>query len=160
MIDYNKIISLAMEDGASIEDIAKGLSDALNEAQKPKKSPREVYLEKLNDTITVALESESFDVESALALLVTCVVEKHPEWSVDAIEALHKALIHSVETNEKLVDCVDKGGDFLDTILTCLEEAVSEKSENKSKSKKDCNCGRAHRSDDETLAHFLRGLGL
>ena len=161
MTDFNKIIEAALAEGRSIEDIAKEMSDALNEASKPKLDPREVYLDELQMLVDDAIDDEEFDLEDSIAVLVLNVVENHPDWSLDAIKAFESSLENHIETTEKMVDCVENDGNIFEMFGNMLTEALEGALGNKSKDEKDCKRGgQCHRSDDETLKHFLRGLGI
>ena len=143
MINYNELITLARNEGKSLEDIAKEFSNALNEASKS--SPREDYMAELEDTFVSAVMNEHIYLEAAIAGVVLCVAEEHPNWDVDIIKSFEASLTDSVETNTRLTDCYVNDGNLGETMLDLIKEALGKKRD---------------KSDDEKLSEFFKGLGL
>lgn len=143
MINYNELITLARNEGKSLEDIAKEFSNALNEASKS--SPREDYMTKLEDTFVSAVMNEHIHLEAAIAGVVLCVAEEHPNWDVDIIKSFEANLTDSIETNTRLTDCYVNNGNLGETMLDLIKEALGKKRD---------------KSDDEKLSEFFKGLGL
>ena len=148
MSDFNKIIEAALKEGRSIEDIAKEMSEALNEAQKPKVTPLEEYLDSLQAQIDDAMANEQFELDDAIALVTVCVVENHPDWSLEAVQTFEEGIRTSIESAEMLTDSLGKGSDFFETVGSILDNMFN-------KSKKS-----GHRSDDEVIRKFLGDLGM
>lgn len=155
MIDFDKIIRAAMDEGASVDDLAKQFSDALNEANKP--SPRDEFIETIEKRFNEAIKKQHMSVSDMVDGLTLCIAQEYPKWDVEAIEAFYDATSRSVKDNAKLVDCVATGGSILDTIGSLIGEMVEESAEAKASKKAG---SQPHRSDEEKLAMFLRGLGI
>lgn len=162
MVNFDEIIALAMKEGKSIEEIAKEMSTALNEASKPKITPRDAFIAQLEDLVEDAIADEEFDMEDSIAVLTLNVVENHPDWSLEGIQMFIKSVTDQVAMTEKSVDCVEHDGNLLDVLMETLTEALGSKSKSKeTEEKKSCDCGsQCHRSDDEKLNAFLKNLGI
>ena len=160
MVNFDEIIALAMKEGKSIEEIAKEMTDALNEASKPKITPRDAYLNELQDQVEDAIDDEEFDLSDAIAVLTLCVVENHDDWSLEGIKGFVDSINEQIAVTAKTIDCVEHGGNIVEVLMGSLADAL--KNESKSKGdKSDCTCGsQCHRSDDEKLNMFLKNLGI
>lgn len=160
MVNFDEIIALAMKEGKSIEEIAKEMSTALNEASKPKITPRDAYLNELQDQVEDAIDDEEFDLSDSIAVLTLCVVENHDDWSLEGIKAFVDAMTEQVTMTEQTIDCVEHGGDIVKVLMDSLTDALKNKSKSKDTGS-DCTCGsQCHRSDDEKLNMFLKNLGI
>lgn len=143
MINYEELINLARNEGKSLEDIAKEFSNALNEASKS--NPREDYLYELEETFVSAVHNEHINLDAAIAGVVLCVAEKHPNWDVDVIKSFETSVADSIETNIRLTDCYVNDGNLGETMLDLIKDALGKKRD---------------KSDDEKLSEFFKGLGL
>lgn len=160
MVNFDEIIALAMKEGKSIEEIAKEMSSALNEASKPKITPRDAYLNELQDQVEDAIDDEEFDLSDSIAVLTLCVVENHDDWSLEGIKAFVDGITEQVAMTEKTIDCVEHGGNIVEVLMGSLADALKNKSKS-NEDKSDCTCGsQCHRSDDEKLNMFLKNLGI
>lgn len=160
MVNFDEIIALAMKEGKSIEEIAREMSSALNEASKPKITPRDAYIAELQDQVEDAIEDEEFDLSDCIAVLTLCVVENHDDWSLEGIKTFVDGITEQVAMTEKTIDCVEHGGDVLKVLMDSLTDALKSKSKNK-EHENSCTCGsQCHRSDDEKLSAFLKNLGI
>ena len=157
MVNFDEIIALAMKDGKSIEEIAKEMTAALNEASKPKITPRDAYLNELQDQVDDAIEGEEFDLSDSIAVLTLCVVENHDDWSLEGIKAFVDSITEQVAMTEKTVNHIEHGGNAFEALMDTLKDALV----SKSKESEGCSCGsQCHRSDDEKLSAFLKNLGI
>ncbi len=158
MVNFEEIIALAMKEGKSIEEIAKEMSSALNEASKPKVTPRDTYIAELRDQVEDAIEDEAFSLSDSIAVLTLYMAENHDDWSLDGIKAFVDSITEQIAITEKTIDCVEHDGNIVEVLMNSLADAL------KSKSKEDksgCTCGsQCHRSDDEKLNMFLKNLGI
>lgn len=143
MVDFNEIIALAMEEGKSIEEIAHEMSNALNEASKPKTTPREAYLKELRKRV----ESEDPDMFNHIAALTLCVAEKHDDWSLTGIKTFINSISEQVVLAEGAIDCIEHGGG---DIMKALTDVLRNKS-------KDEGGRQPHRSGIEA---FFKSLGI
>lgn len=160
MVNFDEIIALAMKEGKSIEEIAKEMSTALNEASKPKITPRDAYLNELQDQVEDAIDDEEFDLSDSIAVLTLCVAENHDDWSLEGIKAFVDGITEQVAMTEKTIDCVEHGGNIVEVLMGSLADALKNKSKSKDTGS-DCTCGsQCHRSDDEKLSAFLKNLGI
>ena len=154
MVNFNEIIALAMKEGKSIEEIAKEMSSALNEASKPKVVPRDAYIAELQDQVEDAIVDEEFDLSDCLAALTLCVVENHDDWSLDSIKSFVDNITEQITMTEKIIDCAEHDGNIVEVLMSSLTDAL------KSKSKEDKGGSQCHRSDDEKLNMFFKNLGI
>lgn len=160
MVNFDEIIALAMKEGKSIEEIAREMSNALNEASKPKITPRDAYIAELQGQVEDAIEDEEFDLSDCIAVLTLCVVENHDDWSLEGIKTFVDAITEQVAVIEKTVDCVEHDGDIVKVLMDSLTNALKNKSKSKDTGS-DCTRGsQCHRSDDEKLSAFLKNLGI
>lgn len=158
MVNFDEIIALAMKEGKSIEEIAREMSSALNEASKPKITPRDAYLNELQCQVENAIEDEEFDLSDCIAVLALCMVENHDDWSLEGIKAFVDGIAEQITMTEKTIDCVEHGGNIVEVLMGSLADALKSKSK---EDKSDCTCGsQCHRSDDEKLNMFLKNLGI
>lgn len=160
MVNFDEIIALAMKEGKSIEEIAKEMSSALNEASKPKITPRNAYIAELQDQVEGAIADEEFDLSDSIAALTLCVIENHDDWSLEGIKRFVDSITEQVAMTEKTIDCVEHGGNIVEVLMDSLADALKGKSKSKEHGN-DCTCGsQCHRSDDEKLNMFLKNLGI
>ena len=158
MVNFDEIIALAMKEGKSIEEIAKEMSSALNEASKPKVTPRDAYIAELRDQVKDAIADEAFSLSDSIAVLTLYMAENHDDWSLEGIKAFVDSITEQIAITEKTIDCVEHDGNIVEVLMSSLADAL------KSKSKEDksgCTRGsQCHRSDDEKLNMFLKNLGI
>lgn len=155
MINYNKLITLALKEGKSLEDIAKDFADALN-VVAAEKDPREEYLNDLDDIFTDMLECEEVDIDSGIACIVLAVADEHPDWDVETLQAFEESIKSTIDASTRMTDCYVNKGNISEVVFDLIREAVVD---SKNKSANDCGC-QSCRSDDEKLSAFFKGLGL
>lgn len=160
MVNFDEIIALAMKEGKSIEEIAKEMSSALNEASKPKVTPREVYLNEIQCQVENAIEDEAFSLSDSIAVLTLYMAENHDDWSLEGIKAFVDSITEQIAITEKTIDCVEHDGNIVEVLMGSLADALKSKSKS-NEDKSDCTCGsQCHRSDDEKLSAFFKNLGI
>lgn len=143
-MDYTNMIKCALDGGASLDDIAKEFTDALNVFNK-QNQVRKARQQALDE-----IESEHI---GQLAVLI--YAPSHPEWDADTINKYAEAITETARISARIVgmnninDVLAATEEELDKII---EKAIQEmRNESVSVSIKSNN-------DEDVVAKFLRGL--
>lgn len=142
-MDYTNMIKCALDGGASLDDIAKEFTDALNvfNKQNQVRKARQQALDEIECDFLNAVDDEHLDAEHIGQLAVLIYAPSHPEWDAEAIT-------ETVGMNN-INDALAATEEELDKII---EKAIQEmRNESVSVSIKSNN-------DEDVVAKFLRGL--
>lgn len=152
-MDYTNMIKCALDGGASLDDIAKEFTDALNVFNK-QNQVRKARQQAL-DEIECDFLNEHLDAEHIGQLAVLIYAPSHPEWDADTINKYAEAITETVRISARIVgmnninDALAATEEELDKII---EKAIQEmRNESVSVSIKSNN-------DEDVVAKFLRGL--
>lgn len=179
MIDYDALVAAGLEDGASIEEIAKGISQALNQAktkqeEKEKPTPREEVLTHFEDTFKKHYEAGHLNLSDIAAMLVLSVAQDTEEGLTMDKEELGKffdfaeTYIGSALTNYKIFKNLQSKKEELRTSVTTIGDAIQEFL--RASTGRECQCGKHEcksqpkserlrkLTDDEKIEKFLRDL--
>lgn len=144
-MDYTNMIKCALDGGASLDDIAKEFTDALNvfNKQNQVRKARQQALDEIECDFLNAVDAEHI---GQLAVLI--YAPSHPEWDADTINKYAEAITETVGMNN-INDALAATEEELDKII---EKAIQEmRNESVSVSIKSNN-------DEDVVAKFLRGL--
>lgn len=151
-MDYTNMIKCALDGGASLDDIAKEFTDALNvfNKQNQVRKARQQALDEIECDFLNALDAEHI---GQLAVLI--YAPSHPEWDADTINKYAEAITETARISARIVgmnninDALAATEEELDKII---EKAIQEmRNESVSVSIKSNN-------DEDVVAKFLRGL--
>lgn len=140
-MDYTNMIKCALDGGASLDDIAKEFTDALNvfNKQNQVRKARQQALDEIECDFLNAVDDEHI---GQLAVLI--YAPSHPEWDAEAITETARISARIVGMNNI--------NDALAATEEELEKAIQEmRNESVSVSIKSNN-------DEDVVAKFLRGL--
>lgn len=140
-MDYTNMIKCALDGGASLDDIAKEFTDALNvfNKQNQVRKARQQALDEIECDFLNAVDAEHI---GQLAVLI--YAPSHPEWDAEAITETAR-IVGMNNINDALAATEEE----LDKII---EKAIQEmRNESVSVSIKSNN-------DEDVVAKFLRGL--
>lgn len=151
-MDYTNMIKCALDGGASLDDIAKEFTDALNvfNKQNQVRKARQQALDEIECDFLNDLDAEHI---GQLAVLI--YAPSHPEWDADTINKYAEAITETARISARIVgmnninDALAATEEELDKII---EKAIQEmRNESVSVSIKSNN-------DEDVVAKFLRGL--
>lgn len=151
-MDYTNMIKCALDGGASLDDIAKEFTDALNvfNKQNQVRKARQQALDEIECDFLNAVDAEHI---GQLAVLI--YAPSHPEWDADTINKYAEAITETARISARIVgmnninDALAATEEELDKII---EKAIQEmRNESVSVSIKSNN-------DEDVVAKFLRGL--
>lgn len=151
-MDYTNMIKCALDGGASLDDIAKEFTDALNvfNKQNQVRKARQQALDEIECDFLNAVDDEHI---GQLAVLI--YAPSHPEWDADTINKYAEAITETARISARIVgmnninDALAATEEELDKII---EKAIREmRNESVSVSIKSNN-------DEDVVAKFLRGL--
>lgn len=151
-MDYTNMIKCALDGGASLDDIAKEFTDALNvfNKQNQVRKARQQALDEIECDFLNAVDDEHI---GQLAVLI--YAPSHPEWDADTINKYAEAITETARISARIVgmnninDALTATEEELDKII---EKAIQEmRNESVSVSIKSNN-------DEDVVAKFLRGL--
>lgn len=151
-MDYTNMIKCALDGGASLDDIAKEFTDALNvfNKQNQVRKARQQALDEIECDFLNAVDDEHI---GQLAVLI--YAPSHPEWDADTINKYAEAITETARIFARIVgmnninDALAATEEELDKII---EKAIQEmRNESVSVSIKSNN-------DEDVVAKFLRGL--
>ena len=148
-MDYTNMIKCALDGGASLDDIAKEFTDALNVFNK-QNQVRKARQQALDE-----IECDFLNDEHIGQLAVLIYAPSHPEWDADTINKYAEAITETARISARIVgmnninDVLAATEAELDKII---EKAIQEmRNESVSVSIKSNN-------DEDVVAKFLRGL--
>lgn len=151
-MDYTNMIKCALDGGASLDDIAKEFTDALNvfNKQNQVRKARQQALDEIECDFLNAVDAEHI---GQLAVLI--YAPSHPEWDADTINKYAEAITETARISARIVgmnninNALAATEEELDKII---EKAIQEmRNESVSVSIKSNN-------DEDVVAKFLRGL--
>lgn len=140
-MDYTNMIKCALDGGASLDDIAKEFTDALNVFNKQNQ------VQQALDEIECDFLNAVVDAEHIGQLAVLIYAPSHPEWDADTINKYTE----TARISARIVG-MNNINDALAATEEELEKAIQEmRNESVSVSIKSNN-------DEDVVAKFLRGL--
>ena len=145
-MDYTNMIKCALDGGASLDDIAKEFTDALNvfNKQNQVRKARQQALDEIECDFLNAVDDEHLDAEHIGQLAVLIYAPSHPEWDTETAR-ISARIVGMNNINDVLAATEEE----LDKII---EKAIQEmRNESVSVSIKSNN-------DEDVVAKFLRGL--
>lgn len=148
-MDYTNMIKCALDGGASLDDIAKEFTDALNvfNKQNQVRKARQQALDEIECDFLNAVDDEHLDAEHIGQLAVLIYAPSHPEWDADTINKYAEAI-----TETARIVGMNNINDALAATEEELDKVVKEmRNESVSVSIKSNN-------DEDVVAKFLRGL--
>lgn len=146
-MDYTNMIKCALDGGASLDDIAKEFTDALNVFNK-QNQVRKARQQALDEIECDFLNAEHLDAEHIGQLAVLIYAPSHPEWDADTINKYAEAITETARISARIVGM----NDALAATEEELDKVVKEmRNESVSVSIKSNN-------DEDVVAKFLRGL--
>lgn len=151
-MDYTNMIKCALDGGASLDDIAKEFTDALNvfNKQNQVRKARQQALDEIECDFLNALDAEHI---GQLAVLI--YAPSHPEWDADTINKYAEAITEIARISARIVGMNNINDAFAATeeeLDKIIEKAIQEmRNESVSVSIKSNN-------DEDVVAKFLRGL--
>lgn len=150
-MDYTNMIKCALDGGASLDDIAKEFTDALNvfNKQNQVRKARQQALDEIECDFLNAVDDEHLDAEHIGQLAVLIYAPSHPEWDADTINKYAEAITETARISARIV-----GMNNINDALAATEEELDkiiEKEIPVSVSIKSNN-------DEDVVAKFLRGL--
>ncbi len=139
--DFSKIIDSMVQQGASIEDIAKGMTDALNASRKKQEEDkkktmednvqrtRNAYYETLKKTFKMHYDSDKLFLSDLGILAAIIVWDEHPEWGIDDFEELITATTDIIKAR---ITMIGKDGftALRDVLYEMLKDAAMPKDRN------------------------------
>lgn len=152
-MDYTNMIKCALDGGASLDDIAKEFTDALNvfSKQNQVRKARQQALDEIECDFLNAVDDEHLDAEHIGQLAVLIYAPSHPEWDADTINKYAEAITETARISARIVG-MNNINDVLAATEEELEKAIQEmRNESVSVSIKSNN-------DEDVVAKFLRGL--
>ena len=147
------MIKCALDGGASLDDIAKEFTDALNvfNKQNQVRKARQQALDEIECDFLNAVDDEHLDAEHIGQLAVLIYAPSHPEWDADTINKYAEAITETARISARIVG-MNNINDALAATEEELEKAIQEmRNESVSVSIKSNN-------DEDVVAKFLRGL--
>ena len=151
-MDYTNMIKCALDGGASLDDIAKEFTDALNvfNKQNQVRKARQQALDEIECDFLNDLDAEHI---GQLAVLI--YAPSHPEWDADTINKYAEAITEIARISARIVGMNNINDAFAATeeeLDKIIEKAIQEmRNESVSVSIKSNN-------DEDVVAKFLRGL--
>lgn len=152
-MDYTNMIKCALDGGASLDDIAKEFTDALNvfNKQNQVRKARQQALDEIECDFLNAVDDEHLDAEHIGQLAVLIYAPSHPEWDADTINKYADTITETARISARIVG-MNNINDALAATEEELEKAIQEmRNESVSVSIKSNN-------DEDVVAKFLRGL--
>ena len=149
-MDYTNMIKCALDGGASLDDIAKEFTDALNvfNKQNQVRKARQQALDEIECDFLNAVDDEHLDAEHIGQLAVLIYAPSHPEWDADTINKYAEAITETARISARIV-----GMNNINDALAATEEELVKKMRNESVS-----VSIKSNNDEDVVAKFLRGL--
>lgn len=153
-MDFNKLISDLLAQGATEEELGKQFVDALNQVSSVNKSKkeREEYLANARESVLSALatEAETFATAATVAMMVAA--RKYPKMTLQDLQSYEAATRSAMKSTAGFHNDLHEGKDLFSAIADCLADDGSEEERPKVKAK-------PVETDEEKIARFLRALG-
>lgn len=155
-MDYTNMIKCALDGGASLEDIAKEFTDALNVFNKQSQvwKARQQALNEIECDFLNAVDDEHLNAEHIGQLAVLIYAPSHPEWDADTINKYAEAITETARISARIV-----GMNNINDALAATEEELDKVIEKAVKEMRNEPVSVSIKSNDEdAVAKFLRGL--
>ena len=153
-MDFNKLISDLLAQGATEEELGKQFVDALNQVSSVNKSKkdREEYIVNARESVLSALatEAETFATAATVAMMVAA--RKYPKMTLQDLQSYEAATRSAMKSTAGFHNDLHEGKDLFSAIADCLADDGSEEEKPKVKAK-------PVETDEEKIARFLRALG-
>lgn len=126
-MDYTNMIKCALDGGASLDDIAKEFTDALNvfNKQNQVRKARQQALDEIECDFLNAVDDEHLDAEHIGQLAVLIYAPSHPEWDADTINKYAEAITETARISARIVG-MNNINDALAATEEELEKAIQE----------------------------------
>lgn len=153
-MDYTNMIKCALDGGASLDDIAKEFTDALNvfNKQNQVRKARQQALDEIECDFLNAVDDEHLDAEHIGQLAVLIYAPSHPEWDVDTINKYVEAITETARISARIV-----GMNNINDALAATEEELDKIIE-KAIQEIPVSVSIKSNNDEDVVAKFLRGL--
>lgn len=153
-MDFNKLISDLLAQGATEEELGKQFVDALNQVSSVNKSKkeREEYIVNARESVLSALatEAETFATAATVAMMVAA--RKYPKMTLQDLQSYEAATRSAMKSTAGFHNDLHEGKDLFSAIADCLADDGFEEEKPKVKAK-------PVETDEEKIARFLRALG-
>ena len=122
-MDFEQYIADRLSKGASVEDLAKEMTDALNKKQKElarAEDARETIYTTLLDSVNEAIDTDNPTFETAARLAAAYAVRKYKNWNVDTINAFIEEITGLIRSTASVTDrraCHDPVVETMDKML-------------------------------------------
>lgn len=152
-MDYTNMIKCALDGGASLDDIAKEFTDALNvfNKQNQVRKARQQALDEIECDFLNAVDDEHLDAEHIGQLAVLIYAPSHPEWDADTINKYAEAITETARISARIV-----GMNNINDALAATEEELDKIIEKAIQEMR--NVSIKSNNDEDVVAKFLRGL--
>lgn len=181
---FKDMIKAGLDSGKSIYDIAREMTDALNEAQQEveAKDSKTTYISDIEDKFWFNVDHEGLGKDDVARLAVLVYEEDYPEWSKETVEQFYKQVKMQLDLVAKTVDAdMEKA---FGKLLDVMDEELKAMGNNSKQSKDHlCSCGalgctgdKAYKkvpslkdlecmvsgtiSDEDAINGFLKSIGL
>lgn len=153
-MDYTNMIKCALDGGASLDDIAKEFTDALNvfNKQNQVRKARQQALDEIECDFLNAVDDEHLDAEHIGQLAVLIYAPSHPEWDADTINKYAEAITETARISARIV-----GMNNINDALAATEEELDKIIE-KAIQEIPVSVSIKSNNDEDVVAKFLRGL--
>lgn len=153
-MDYTNMIKCALDGGASLDDIAKEFTDALNvfNKQNQVRKARQQALDEIECDFLNAVDDEHLDAEHIGQLAVLIYAPSHPEWDADTINKYAEAITETARISARIV-----GMNNINDALAATEEELDKIIE-KAIQEIPVSVFIKSNNDEDVVAKFLRGL--
>lgn len=156
-MDYTNMIKCALDGGASLEDIAKEFTDALNvfNKQSQVRKVRQQALNEIECDFLNAVDDEHLDAKHIGQLAVLIYAPSHPEWDADTINKYAEAITETARISARIV-----GMNNINDALAATEEELDKVIEKavKEMQNEPISVSVKSNNDEDVVAKFLRGL--
>jgi len=153
-MDFNKLISDLLAQGATEEELGKQFVDALNQVSSANKSKkeREEYIANARESVLhdLSTEYETFSTAATVAMMVAA--RTYPAMTIQDLQAYEAATRSAMKSTAGFHNDLHEGKDLFSAIADCLRDDGLEEEKPKAKVK-------PIETDDEKIARFLRALG-
>lgn len=153
-MDYTNMIKCALDGGASLDDIAKEFTDALNvfNKQNQVRKARQQALDEIECDFLNAVDDEHLDAEHIGQLAVLIYAPSHPEWDADTINKYAEAITETARISARIV-----GMNNINDALAATEEELDKVIE-KAVKEMPVSVSIKSNNDEDVVAKFLRGF--
>lgn len=153
-MDYTNMIKCAFDGGASLDDIAKEFTDALNvfNKQNQVRKARQQALDEIECDFLNTVDDEHLDAEHIGQLAALIYAPSHPEWDADTINKYAEAITETARISARIV-----GMNNINDALAATEEELDKVIE-KAIQEIPVSVSIKSNNDEDVVAKFLRGL--